>query len=678
MTDASVQFQCPLSPPLSSPESHPAPPSNRLVEKSTGASVSGRSRGGKPKSSSRTIQVTDVSSDSDDNTQNPNKDITTSTPDPVSSAPAASLESSEAASKNGSASDGGPKPDTPRDPAQRKCSSAREKRVQCPWCSKYFVNLQGHSCPQKQAAQKQASAPGGPSAETKNWPFASLAQMSYVDIFCSPMTLYDVPSEERALFSAVVCEIVKHILGGQKEAWKAFFLLPRLVLALPRGGRGVAKLVHTYLLLFRAGEWSALLKRPFRSMGESRGEFNKEKRAISLARVGYFSGATRALADCSPADTADPKVYKNLIDLHPAASRLSGELQLNPANVISEDIFLKVLSTTPPRRAPDAAGWRGDYFKSFSPEARIMVFKLVEHILQNPKSLPADLRPFFFGARLTALHKPNGGIRPIAVGVILRKLVSTTLVNTISAQLPDTFYPHQHGTGTPGGAENVVQGLRLAQALDRENVVVGIDFSNAFNTMDRQAICDQVVDKFPQLRTWFELSYGKPSRLLVKGQRPISSAKGVQQGDPLGPFFFALALQPVLQKAAANGSCVLAYLDDVHICGKPSVVAPAVKVLLEEAAKIGLQCNLNKCWATKAVDVDNNRLPIVTKPVVLGAPLDVDQKLQTDIIPEQLMKSVAGLPDLQMALHLMRYLHNSRFIYQFPSIASATKSGSSF
>ena len=479
------------------------------------------------------------------------------------------------------------------------------------------------------------------------------------------MTLYDVPSEERALFSAVVCEIVKHILGGQKEAWKAFFLLPRLVLALPRGGRGVAKLVHTYLLLFRAGEWSALLKRPFRSMGESRGEFNKEKRAISLARVGYFSGATRALADCSPADTADPKVYKNLIDLHPAASRLSGELQLNPANVISEDIFLKVLSTTPPRRAPDAAGWRGDYFKSFSPEARIMVFKLVEHILQNPKSLPADLRPFFFGARLTALHKPNGGIRPIAVGVILRKLVSTTLVNTISAQLPDTFYPHQHGTGTPGGAENVVQGLRLAQALDRENVVVGIDFSNAFNTMDRQAICDQVVDKFPQLRTWFELSYGKPSRLLVKGQRPISSAKGVQQGDPLGPFFFALALQPVLQKAAANGSCVLAYLDDVHICGKPSVVAPAVKVLLEEAAKIGLQCNLNKCWATKAVDVDNNRLPIVTKPVVLGAPLDVDQKLQTDIIPEQLMKSVAGLPDLQIALHLMRYLHNSRFIYQF-------------
>jgi len=34
------------------------------------------------------------------------------------------------------------------------------------------------------------------------------------------------------------------------------------------------------------------------------------------------------------------------------------------------------------------------------------------------------LPPFFFGGRLIALEKKSGGIRPIAVGMTLRRLVS--------------------------------------------------------------------------------------------------------------------------------------------------------------------------------------------------------------------------------------------------------------
>ena len=139
---------------------------------------------------------------------------------------------------------------------------------------------------------------------------------------------------------------------------------------------------------------------------------------------------------------------------------------------------------------------------------------------------------------------------------------------------------------------------------------------------------------------------------------------GVQQGDPLGPFMFALALQPALKKAAETGATVLAYLDDVHICGKPSDVAQAVHVLWAETAKIGLKCNKDKCWTTKALKVDGERLPIVVQPMVLGVALDVDKKLPTDVIPRDLMKSVANLNDVQIGLHLLRYIHNSQFTYQ--------------
>jgi len=288
------------------------------------------------------------------------------------------------------------------------------------------------------------------------------------------------------------------------------------------------------------------------------------KRAEGLARAGYMSGAVRALSDGAVCNTSDPEVYNKLRELQ------SAESQPDSSDVISQEEFI-----------PDAAGWRGEYFKYLSPNAKEYLFKLAQHILQNPKSLPAELRPYLFGARLIVLPKPQGGVRPIAIGTILRKDISETLVRILAPQLPEFFAPLQFGVGVPGGTENVVQGLRLAKALSEDNVVAEVDFTNAFNSVERSVIEDLVIRRFPMLKTWFQLCYGKPSHLLVKDQKPIRSERGVQQGDPLGPFLFALALQPALVKAAeVEGCCVMAYLDDVYVCGKPNAVAEAIEKLL--------------------------------------------------------------------------------------------------
>ena len=44
------------------------------------------------------------------------------------------------------------------------------------------------------------------------------------------------------------------------------------------------------------------------------------------------------------------------------------------------------------------------------------------HILEG--NIPVSVQPFFFGATLIALRKKGGGIRPIAVGQTLRRLVA--------------------------------------------------------------------------------------------------------------------------------------------------------------------------------------------------------------------------------------------------------------
>ena len=52
-------------------------------------------------------------------------------------------------------------------------------------------------------------------------------------------------------------------------------------------------------------------------------------------------------------------------------------------------------------------------------------------------------------------------------------------------------------------------------------------------------------------------------------------------------------------------------------------------------------------------------------PDVFGPPLNPVQKIRTETIPLDLMKRVGDLTDLQIALHLLRYTHNSRFSYSF-------------
>lgn len=72
-------------------------------------------------------------------------------------------------------------------------------------------------------------------------------------------------------------------------------------------------------------------------------------------------------------------------------------------------------------------------------------------------------------------------------------------------------------------------------------------FSNAFNSVEHQAIFAEYRHHFPSVSAWIESCYsGQP--LLHLGKNAILSCKGVQQGDPLGPLSFALALHPIVER----------------------------------------------------------------------------------------------------------------------------------
>ena len=96
------------------------------------------------------------------------------------------------------------------------------------------------------------------------------------------------------------------------------------------------------------------------------------------------------------------------------------------------------------------------------------------------------MQPIFFGATLIALQKKEGGVRPIAVGLSLRRLVAKCaglhVMRTVGAGLA----PLQLGCGVSLGCEAAAR-LYL-QNMPPSHLLLKLDFKNAFNSLRRDKI----------------------------------------------------------------------------------------------------------------------------------------------------------------------------------------------
>ena len=82
----------------------------------------------------------------------------------------------------------------------------------------------------------------------------------------------------------------------------------------------------------------------------------------------------------------------------------------------------------------------------------------------------------------------------------------------------------------------------------------------------------------PEIYRFCYVAYQNTS-ILQYGQRTIASEEGVQQGDPLGPLLFCLAVQPLLRSLASE--LTLGFLDDFTIGGHLASVAADIATMQE-------------------------------------------------------------------------------------------------
>ena len=99
----------------------------------------------------------------------------------------------------------------------------------------------------------------------------------------------------------------------------------------------------------------------------------------------------------------------------------------------------------------------------------------------------------FFGANFTALRKKDGEVHPIAVGCTLRRLVAKCASSSVKENMTNLLAPLQLGFGFKRGAEGAVHAACcLVQTLQYDQLLLKLDFRNAFNSLCRDKMLQAV------------------------------------------------------------------------------------------------------------------------------------------------------------------------------------------
>ena len=461
-----------------------------------------------------------------------------------------------------------------------------------------------------------------------------------------------VPARHATLHSdawQIVLELV-HTSASTALGVKLMHLFPLMVLRLPPTGTSL-NVLRARLTRFLRGDWRALLEEAWHAvMTPTASTTAAEPRATSAAAASEQSEEESAAAAAQHAE--ETRLRRQGVQ----AARCAQEGSFQRAmNVLTRDAELAPISAATIAHLealhpaepglPDLA-WDDAYravVNSLSPNAPLVISgKDVQSAIADadpcsaggPSGLTVGLlRPVLLGSlhlcdllagfftrlangdptlpamhsllgmcRLIALKKPNGGVRPISVGEILRRLCSRIVLRRYRKASAVALEPLQVGVGTRSGGDACVLSTRAFLDLFPGHVLVNIDLTNAFNCLSRVAICERL-KREPTLRDLLLLArtfYLQECDLIVRnGSSPhyVKSRTGSQQGDTLGSLLWCLGWQDDLEGAAAFADFANSFVDDGRFATTPGNAATLLLRLRDAAARVGGSLNLSKCIA---------------------------------------------------------------------------------
>ena len=366
-------------------------------------------------------------------------------------------------------------------------------------------------------------------------------------------------------------------------------------------------------------------------------------RIKSLAATGRLSAAATALQSMEelmkgnhppPAASAE-EIARRIAELHPpdddhdVLPDEAGDPPVETAFQLTADqVRQRFYSIQQKNTAAGCTGWSNEWLRligddrtdpeyahTVTPPSPIHVAftAFFNKILQG--RIKGEGRDLLVTARLIMIPKPQGGLRPIRIECTIMRLMNATAAALARVIIAPRLRPIQLGGGLRCGVE--IGARLLDAAYSRDDTVISVDITNAFNSTRHRVMWDSLAEKFPSILRYFRMKHGTPSRMMGNDGKVVAWTRtGVGQGDPWGGLFFEvgvdlalLELAEKVKKVEANlnrsrsnpilrPGAVSAYEDDTQIRGAQDVVfavAPHIKGIF---GKHGFEVNVSKSKIT--------------------------------------------------------------------------------
>ena len=551
------------------------------------------------------------------------------------------------------------------------------------------VSLPGFSTDPALAAVAAAACLRAQPTQDDGAAFASLME----EIALLPVgTVAHVPRATRPLLAEVLTICLRDARTAGLWGFARLMMFAKGILrSPPRGGRQKRHVVKASILSrlhrWQRGELVELWRevrtdaRPREATGGAEAVARgNARRALRLAMVGRYSDAMQALGSHGCASPGDEEALQDMLRRHPHQD-VPEWSDAPPAPLVVEPEFvLAALKGFPRGSSPGSSKLRAqhlvDAISGTTVPAAVTCLAELTWFTNYHLAGRGDRRiaPWLVGAPLTALIKQPTGFRPIAVGEVLRRLISWIGCAAVRCQLPSLFLPSgQVGVGVSGGLDAAIHALRVFltdYGTDEGLCCLKVDMANAFNACSREALLHRTREHLPELYSWVQWCYTCVGELRF-GSHRIGSSTGVQQGDPLGPILFSLVLLELTENLRQLDGIRLSlwYLDDGTVIGTRKAVRQLLDHLIVNGPRFGLHLNLSKCeiyWpsgdqAFPDFPVEITRIGEIQHGVeLLGSPVFGDADFFCAAVGRRVSRVLAAqahLEDLdhpQVALHLLQ------------------------
>ena len=199
-------------------------------------------------------------------------------------------------------------------------------------------------------------------------------------------------------------------------------------------------------------------------------------------------------------------------------------------------------------------------------------------------------------SRLIPLKNPNGGVRPIGVGEVLRRIIGRCVQKVLKEDIQNAVGNLQTCAGQKAGAEAAIHAMREIYNEDECEAVILIDASNAFNTLNRKAMLHNIGIICPSISNFVKNTYMAAPRLIISKGNDLTSKEGTTQGDPIAMAIYALGLSALQMKIdyEHTGAKHVAYADDLAGAGSLRDVKKFWDETQKKGPAIGYHPNADK------------------------------------------------------------------------------------